>query len=420
MQLPQGPIGQLDTNEKNVSIIGAGVSGLLMAYYLKKQGFNITVFEKDSDIGGKINTKSTPYGPAETAANAIFTNDDVLELMNELDLDYSSAPHSLKKYVWREGKPQTPPFKFLELIRIIIGAFKKIDKTNLNKKSVYDFFSPMMGKHFAGEIMSAALGGIYAENTRTIHFQSLFKTPFISKRYFGFFRELIKMRKSRSKTKAQSIGFEGGMKTFILALRSKLSDNIQTNIDQKELHHNTIICTDAIDASAILENSEEYTKLSRLLKRIKYNSMFTSTIFMDKPISFLSNGFGVVIPPAENFKNLGILHNTAIFPNRTTEENIYSYTFMTKAKEDIENIITTELNKITHSDFSKHILHRETTQWKRSIPIYDLNRYETILELRAQMNNYQNGLVLFGNYIDGIAVREMVSMAKKFAQNCKS
>jgi protoporphyrinogen oxidase len=45
---------------------------------------------------------------------------------------------------------------------------------------------------------------------------------------------------------------------------------------------------------------------------------------------------------------------------------------------------------------------------------------DTILKIRAQMNNYQNGLVLFGNYIDGIAIREMVSMAKKFAQNCKS
>jgi protoporphyrinogen oxidase len=79
------------------------------------------------------------------------------------------------------GKAQTPPFTFLELIRIIFGAFKKIDRTNLSKKSVYDFFSPMMGKFFAGEIMSAALGGIYAESTKTIHFQSLFKTPFISK-----------------------------------------------------------------------------------------------------------------------------------------------------------------------------------------------------------------------------------------------
>jgi hypothetical protein len=40
--------------------------------------------KKDQLLAVKLELSATDYGPAETAANAIFTNDDVLELMDEL------------------------------------------------------------------------------------------------------------------------------------------------------------------------------------------------------------------------------------------------------------------------------------------------------------------------------------------------
>lgn len=419
MQLPAGPIGKLNCENKNVTIIGAGVSGLLMGYYLKKAGYQVTIFEKDSQVGGKINTVDTDYGPAETAANAIFTNDDVLELVKALELNYSAASAKLKKYVWRNGKPKTPPFTFTELMRIGFGLFKKIDKTNLNKKTIYDFFSPMMGHFFAGQIMSAALGGVYAEPTDKIHFQSLFKTPFSANRYGSFFRELMKKNKKvRSKSKAQSISFEGGMKTFINALEKNLKANIQYIQADSIDDENVIICTDATSASKILKCKSE--KVSKLLEQIKYNAMYTTTVFTEKPISFLDNGFGVVFPPIENFKNLGVLNNTAIFPGRVTKEGTFSYTFMTKTNDSVDEIIQTEIDKIAGENFHKHIIFKNSTRWQQAIPIYDLNRFENILKIRTEMNNIDIGIVLFGNYVDGISIREMVSAAKKFVKELKN
>lgn len=40
------------TNQKSVGIIGAGVAGLVSAKVLKRDGFDVTVFEKESTIGG--------------------------------------------------------------------------------------------------------------------------------------------------------------------------------------------------------------------------------------------------------------------------------------------------------------------------------------------------------------------------------
>ncbi|WP_456407881.1 FAD-dependent oxidoreductase, partial [Caldithrix abyssi] len=40
-----------------VAVIGAGISGLTTAYYLKQQGVDVQVFEKNNYIGGSVITE---------------------------------------------------------------------------------------------------------------------------------------------------------------------------------------------------------------------------------------------------------------------------------------------------------------------------------------------------------------------------
>lgn len=49
-------------NNKRVCIIGAGLSGLAIAYFLSKEGFNVSVFEKEEEVGGLLQTIETPNG----------------------------------------------------------------------------------------------------------------------------------------------------------------------------------------------------------------------------------------------------------------------------------------------------------------------------------------------------------------------
>ena len=43
--------------KKKVAIIGAGISGLICAYELKKVGFAVTVYEKNAFVGGRMSTE---------------------------------------------------------------------------------------------------------------------------------------------------------------------------------------------------------------------------------------------------------------------------------------------------------------------------------------------------------------------------
>ena len=411
MQISSGPIGTIDPH-KTIHVYGAGIAGLLIGYYLKKNGHIVRIYEKANRVGGKIGTTENQYGIAETAANAIYTNDDVFELINELKLDYTPATPKLKKKVWRDGKAKSPPFKWRELFVILFRIFKRVPFNNAHTLSVADFFNPLTGSKFTEEVISSALGGIYAEDAQRLHFQSIFKLPLKAFSYFSFFQQLIKSRKGP--TQATSISFAGGMQTFIDSLQVSLKENIYLNESTSlDSGVNNIICTDAINASQILQSS--LPKVSALLNEIQYNSLQTSTFITSTPVSFLEKSFGVLFPQNLKQKAIGLLNNSAIFPNRTKEPGHTSYTMITKCEQLSEHEALKEFLDCTNLD-NKDIIFQQTTPWPVAIPIYDQNRFNTIMSIRTQMIDVPAGTVIFGNYIDGISIREMVSMAKNFAK----
>lgn len=414
MQLSSGPIGQLNKEFKEVNVFGAGISGLLIGYYLKKQNYAVNIFEKNATIGGKIQSIPTSYGIVESAANAIYTSPEVLDLLDELNIKYITATEKLKKLIWTSDGPSSP-MSIKVLFKIVFSIFKKIPAANeLHKISMFDFFSPLCGDKFCDEVLSSALSGIYATDSRNIHFKSLFKSPIKAKTYFGFVRNLIKERKKKNH-KAISITFPNGMTEFISALENELRDNIQLNSDQSlDTKINTIICTDAIEASELLANSNP--PISAVLNSIPYTSIQSTTCFTKYPIPYLENSFGLLFPKTLGFNTLGILHNTAIFPERFQDNQINSYTFIANSSEDPLKSINKDFYKIMNEDFDKYLIKEFTHHWKRGIPLYNQKRFDTILSLRSKMIETKPGLVIFGNYVGGISIREMIQNVKEFAE----
>lgn len=72
----------------SVAIIGAGFSGLLAAYLLKKKGVEVTVYEKDFMVGGHCHTLSS--GESLVELGTVFSfNASIKELLKELKIEYS-------------------------------------------------------------------------------------------------------------------------------------------------------------------------------------------------------------------------------------------------------------------------------------------------------------------------------------------
>lgn len=83
------------TSPKEVIIVGAGYTGLAAALDLSRAGFKVTIYEKDSDVGGLAGTfELSPGTRVEKFYHHWFTSDvDVLDLIDELGLGH------LKRFV---------------------------------------------------------------------------------------------------------------------------------------------------------------------------------------------------------------------------------------------------------------------------------------------------------------------------------
>jgi len=93
----------------NIGIIGGGITGLTLAYYLSKNGHHPMVFEKDSEIGGLIGTINVCGSRLEKYYHHIFSGDKhTLELIEELGL--SKQMDWLKSSIGVFYKNKTYPF----------------------------------------------------------------------------------------------------------------------------------------------------------------------------------------------------------------------------------------------------------------------------------------------------------------------
>ena len=120
-------------DKNKITIIGAGLSGLTIAYLLQKKGFDITVLEADSRIGGRINTKIGSSGTTIEMGGTWFSrpHHHFIELLDEFKIPY------FKQYTLGVSLFETmsfvPPQKFEILdseessFRIVGGTIKLIE-----------------------------------------------------------------------------------------------------------------------------------------------------------------------------------------------------------------------------------------------------------------------------------------------------
>jgi protoporphyrinogen/coproporphyrinogen III oxidase len=99
-----------------IAIIGGGISGLSLAYYLKMFGVNdFVLFEKETSVGGKIQTKEYPSYFLELGPNTLLTTTLVDELIKELDLNkkqiFPDVNVTKNRYIANNGQITLLPSK---------------------------------------------------------------------------------------------------------------------------------------------------------------------------------------------------------------------------------------------------------------------------------------------------------------------
>lgn len=406
-----------------IQIIGCGISGLLVAYQLKKAGLQFNLWDIADKTGGKIQSISTPYGLIETAANAIILDQYGKELLHELELVPLFAKPKLTRWIVVKNSWFSHWSIFFKLsTSLLFKGFKNAPYLEEHKPNTLEkFFIPLMGYSWSHNDLSAISRGIYAKNSFELTLESFFNINFLKScgekklNYFQFFYTFIKYKK---KNKSYgSISFSNGLQELIDALTHEVKDhlNLETSFEKiKEVvkMDNILFCTPAKQTANYLENS--YPELAKKFSAIPSTDVQSLTLFTSKPFATLKNSFGVLLTPYSKYQFFGVLAQSEIFIHRTKDTDTYCYTLIGPIIDD--NIVLdsfcsfSQLHRTDILYFQKH-------SWPNAIPVYNHIRLELVEQITKSC---PPNMAYFGNYIEAIGLKDLIRGANSLVKAIQS
>ena len=450
-------------NEKeSIAVIGAGISGLSIGYWLQKAGYRVRVFEKSAVVGGCIHTEEEDgflidYGPNST----LETSEVLKELVSELGLEEEKVygnEASNKRYIVKNGTlmqvPMSPGsflktklFSFSAKLRLLKEPF--IKKTKGDDISLGDFVKYRLGQEFLDYAINPFVAGVYAGDPGTLSTAAGFPKLYALEQNYGSFivgaikgaRER-KKRKEVAKDRAKLFSFRGGMQVFIDALTERLNSRIQvgTEIDGIAKQENGFAVTwksngktgqDTFDKVVLAVPSDSLVHILKgqdisaleTIEKIPYPPVaVVFTGFRESDIKRDLDGFGFLIPAVEKRQILGSIWSSTIFPNRAPEGHVAFTSFVggTRQPENagldekqLEEVVLKELDELV--GLKGKPVKTKIRKWPRAIPQYTVG-YKNTQALFDKYEENMQGMYIAGNIRRGISVGDSVLCAHETVQ----
>jgi len=444
-----------------VVIVGGGISGLSLAYFLleKKPSLDIVIFESEKKPGGKIWTDKTDGFLCEGGVNGFLDNRPrTLELVSKLALTpLRSSDKARKRYIYSEGKlhllPESPASFFSSDLLSIYGRLRILweifaPKGSGDDETLAAFAKRRLGKEAYEKLIDPMASGIYAGDPEKMSLKSCFpRIHELEQKYGSLIRAMIKLQKEAKKT-GKKVGagpggvltsFSGGMGQIISTLSDSLGDRLKTEArvlsverksdgyrlyfsDNSETEAGTVVfATPAYETSAMLRGLDK--ALSSTLDEIYYPAVSVICLgYKRDKISRSLDGFGFLIPNREGRKILGTLWDSSVFPNRAPDGYVLLRSMLggvrnselaLKDEETLIRVVLDELSNImeikAQPDFAKVYTH------EKGIPQYSPGHERRLHEMHGIVSRFR-GLYITGNAYRGIGVNDCIENSYKLAE----
>ncbi|HUE83048.1 MAG TPA: FAD-dependent oxidoreductase [Pyrinomonadaceae bacterium] len=426
-------IGTLNTGAREVTIIGAGIAGMLAAYTLDKNGYRVTLLEKQQQAGGLLQTVHTKYGIAEAAANSVLASPPVKSLCRDLGVELVEVrKESRARYVLRNGKLRRFPLT----IRETLDALGHIAFTpSINHEDQLDLAE--WGRRHLGDagveyLLAPFVRGIYGVQPTGVGVSAAFPNLLIppGRSLLATWLKKAFKRSAAKRERALMCAPKNGMGNLVARLEERLTQRLGerflkgVKVTEPADAPNVLIATPAYKAAELL--GKEYYLLAQSLREVRYTPLASVTAFVDRnsftrPIS----GVGVLVPASEKRKCLGILFSSSSFKGRVTDESRWaSFTLMLGGSKDrqwvdagdeeIHDAVRNEMSEILgiRGEPLEIIINR----WPRAIPQYSIE-LPKVWACARQTWCAVPGRILFGNYTGLVSLRGLIESAASLGSN---
>src|SRR4030042_2508763 len=231
-------------------IIGGGISGLSLAYFLlqQKPSLEITILESEKRAGGKIWTDKVDGFLCESGVNGFLDNRPrTLELVSRLSLrPLRSNENARKRFILSGGKlhrlPESPVSFLSSNLLTLPGRLRVIweiftSKGSGRDETLAEFARRRLGREAFEKLIDPMASGIYAGDPEKMSLKSCFPVIYnLEQEYGSLIRAMIRLRKKAKKTGKKGgagpggvlTSFYDGMETMINALTGYLGEKVKT------------------------------------------------------------------------------------------------------------------------------------------------------------------------------------------------
>jgi len=446
----------MEQKVQNVAIIGAGLTGLTIAFYLKRAGINFRVYEKSGRPGGVIETLHEKGFTYESGPNTgVLNRLEAVELLEDLknDCTVEVADEAAKaRWIWKKDRWEplpsgiikgitTPLFTFPDKLRLLAEPFRK--KGTNPDETLAELVLRRMGRSFLNYAIDPFILGIYSGDPARLVTQYAFQKLYRLEQDYGSFiggaiKKSFESKDEKEKKVTKEIfSVEGGLNNLINALvKNTGRENIKlnctglsfrydgskfvSNCENEEFTH-VISATGSYELSGLFPfiDSEKIQDINKM----EYSKVVQVALGFNKWEGISLKSFGGLVPFIENRPILGILFISSFLKNRAPEDGALLSVFLGGIrKPEIVELPDSEIEKIVQDEvmvtlglkrFNPDLI--KIFRYRHAIPQYGIeskNKLNTIESLEKQFP----GLILAGNIRDGIGIADRIKQGKNVAK----
>ncbi|SNR64623.1 MULTISPECIES: protoporphyrinogen oxidase [Hymenobacter] len=434
-----------------IAILGGGISGLTLAWYLQRAGADYDLYEAAARPGGTVRTERHGDYLLETGPNSLLLSPELDQLLQGLNLTsqmQDAAAVSQNRYVLKNGSyqklPGTPP-------ALLTGKFFGL-KTKFNllreltrpaapagtPETLAAFFRRRFGSEVTDYALNPFIAGIYAGDPEQLLVQHTFpQLAAMEQQHGSVLRGLMKSKGGAGRRRTFTL--HGGLQTLTDTLarqlrRAHFSHGI-TGLHRRtddgrwalettggpgfRLYDHVVLALPTYTAADLLR--PQFSAAAEALEQVHYPPMTAIYSAYDRvAVQHPLDGFGALHPRVEQPYAAGSIWTSSIFPDRAPAGQVLFTTFVGGSQYEEQARQPAETQKAAvHAELSRFYgiqaapVWQYRYYWERAIPQFD----HRIGPARAAVAALaEHGLHATANWQAGVGVPDCIRHAQQLAQ----
>ena len=438
---------------KPVAIIGAGITGLTAAFYLKRKGVPVVVYEAGGRAGGVIQSIRKDGFLAEHGPNTILeTSPIIAQLIRDAGLQsrrMDSDPQAEARYVVRGRRPVAMPSSQLGIFTSeLLSAKAKFAlvrepfvpaRRDGVEESIAEFVTRRLSREFLDRMVDALVAGIYAGDPHKLSVQHAFpRLKALEDKYGSLIKGQMAGARERKKTgaisreRAPKVSFDEGLQVLPDTLAAQLGNSLKLNTPVTRLiaeagggwrvvtpageteHSQVVYCGTAYKLADLKIESPVPVGLP-VFAEIRHPPVASVVLgFRREDVAHSCEGFGMLIPRIEGFQILGTIFSSALFPNRAPAGHVLLTSYVGGERQpELAALPPEKLAELVCEDLRELLgvkgppVFQHVALYPQAIPQYNVG-YGKFKVLLDEIEAKAPGLFFAGHFRDGVSLGDSI------------